>query len=64
MKRQVLDKSPKIRVDDQQQHSDAVSLAISLRVPVSVVERCNATGSGWQTRMLRTLESERRKPPN
>jgi uncharacterized protein (DUF4415 family) len=30
--------------------------AISLRVPVSVVERWKATGPGWQTRMVRTLQ--------
>jgi len=33
--------------------------AISLRVPVSVLERWKATGPGWQTRMVRTLEKAR-----
>jgi uncharacterized protein (DUF4415 family) len=31
--------------------------AISLRVPVSVVERWKATGPGWQTRMVARLSA-------
>lgn len=31
--------------------------AISLRVPVSVIERWKATGPGWQTRMVARLSS-------
>ena len=29
--------------------------AISLRLPISVVERWKATGPGWQTRMVKRL---------
>lgn len=32
--------------------------AISLRVPVSVLERWKATGPGWQTRMVQCLAAE------
>jgi uncharacterized protein (DUF4415 family) len=31
--------------------------AISLRIPVSVVERWKATGPGWQTRMVKRLSA-------
>ncbi|MCE7951575.1 MAG: hypothetical protein DYH18_10800 [Xanthomonadales bacterium PRO7] len=31
--------------------------AISLRVPVSVIERWKATGPGWQTRMVARLSA-------
>lgn len=35
---------------------------LSLQLPPEVIENCNATGPGWQTRMARVLERSTPKP--
>jgi uncharacterized protein (DUF4415 family) len=52
LKRAVIKKARRPRAANPRQ-------AISLRLPVEVIERWNATGPGWQTRMVEKLSRAR-----